>query len=297
MSGIERYDPSVAAPARPGPRRPHAAPGPSSDVSSASFTADVLDFADLPTTFAPATGSPSTAVELFAGPSVAAASAAKPGELVLHRPSSAVAVVAPGSVRIDPTQVYADAARQLAKPRRVGEQVVQRRIGWQATPHAVVVSVVDRPLARRDDGKYAPAGPWAISTRHTYPNATGPARRTTGSLPAAPPKTAPVTSNGPAPSGPSAPTPMGDAAQVMSYLPDKVRAGVLAAVPTASVFDGELVQYSRHGQPVRTVLSLLRMGADRAIVINATLPTGGTAWEIVQADYRLGEPTVERAGA
>lgn len=76
----------------------------------------------------------------------------------------------------------ASGARQLAKPRRNSGRVVLRRIGWRATPEAVVITIAEQELRSRGKKRYAPSGPWLIEQRETCRHRSGKAEKRVGAV-------------------------------------------------------------------------------------------------------------------
>lgn len=283
--------------AKPGqvPPRVKVDPGAGVDMSQVEFSQPGYSFdADMPTRFR--TG---------AAEQVRKAST----ELVLGRRSTELA--RPGEVSIAPrlaaeqakveARVFASGVRQLAGARRSGGRVVQRRVGWKATPEVVVVTVAERELVELSPGRMKPVGDWLVERRETWRSSAGEAVRRTGRVRAddavAVAEVAQATqSTGPVP-GQAAPAadafPEGSFAT--SFLPRQVRSSLLARVPSPKVFDGTAIQYSRGSVPDRLEVNVIRMDDSGAVVVQATRAHGSDDWEVAQAVYSLSAPEVERA--
>ena len=284
-------------------------PGVGNDIRAAEFTAKAVVFDDLPQTFRAAPSAPGpTSNELVLVP--------KPrgGELV---PADGVLVEAGQARPVAQKEVLASGAKKLSKPRKAHGEIVSRMIGWQATPDRIVVTVADRALKKREDGKYAPAGDWAIEHRTSYDGtvqgrtgkvpvdagapagSAAPAAPAAGALPAG---SSP--SGAPAPAAPVAP-PNPDFEEgegALSFLPAPVRSSVLARVPNPVLFDGSVHQYAfADGSVSHLQVDLLRMDHKTAIAVQGKLALKkGTSeyedhWEVRQSVYTLSPGKVEQA--
>lgn len=275
--------------ARPG-ERPDA--GPASDITAADFSGKAITYdADMPTAFRRGAAAAGTAL-------VARRTAAGSAGTGLVR---AVKVVAPKPVAVTEQiarQVIASGARQVEKPRRSGGRVVQRRVGWQATPTMVVVTTAERELRARDDGRYAPTGPWEVEHRMTFRCAGGAAEKRVGKVAFDTPADAVASGQGEA----SAASERGqddtfpEGTNALSFLPRSVRVSALARVPQPTVFDGTVLQYAdaASGAVHHQEVNVIRMDAATAVVILARRDPDATLWEVSQAVYALGEPEVEQ---
>lgn len=262
--------------------------GGDSDITQAQFTAKGLTYGhDMPTTFR--TGvSTSTEVTIR-----------RRGELSTARvrPPRSAAESAK-----DAKDAIASGVRQLDKPRRNNQRIVQRRIGWQATPSLIVVSVAERELEQSEPGKYRPTSSgWLMEHRSTYRNTDGRASKRVGKVPFETAGTDADTAN----SGETEPNltqqkvrqAFPEGADALSYLPPAVRASVIGRVPAPTVFDGVVVQFSdpHTGAARRLQVDVLRMSSTTAVVVKATASPGGREWEVSQAVYSLDIPEVEQA--
>lgn len=228
------------------------------------------------------------------------------------KPSGALAVFSKSTASTSPkshrelakiaSQVIASGARQLEKPRRSAGRIVQRRIGWQATPALIVITTAERELTKGEDGKLRPAGEWLIEHRQTFRSTDGAAQKRTGTV-AMGETEAPVISQATQarPSSDSGATagqdsfPEGQLA--LSFLPASVRSSIIGRVPAPTAFDGTVLQYTdAHTLEVdRQEINVLRMDARRAVVVQASRKPDASAWEVSQATYTLGEPEIEQA--
>ena len=193
----------------------------------------------------------------------------------------------------------ASGVRQLAKPRKRGDRVVLRRIGWRATPDAVVITTAEQELTERAAKRYAPSGPWQIEHRVTYRHRDGRAEKRVGQVPmdratedaGVQPAEAPTEG---VQAQVSRQFPEG--AEALSFLPKAVRASVIARVPLPTLFDGGLIAYcdSDTGAISRREVNVLRMTEETAVVVHAELPDGSTSWQVSQATYALTDPEIEQ---
>ena len=149
-------------------------PGKGTDIEELSFEGRALTYdEDIPTTFRPgAKAQRELALRKRAN---------SPGTgLILARN-----VITPKSDRqikkIEKASI-ASGVRQLEKPRRSMGRIVQRRIGWNATPTQIMVTTAERELAKREDGKFTPAGEWLIEHRQTFTNTAGAAEKRVGKV-------------------------------------------------------------------------------------------------------------------
>lgn len=238
--------------------------GPGASLSQATWGKDALTLDDIPTSFRNANANAGAGSGGGSGSDLVLASQARP---------------APAPV---PDKPFAYGIRQLDKPRRSGDRIVQRRIAWSATPESVTTTVIERDLARRPDGKLAPSGQWLIETQDVHRDCRGKAALRTGVL-----ADDPVSGSGGAvPATPAAPVDdRHSGAEAMPYLPRSVRVHLLRTVPEPDVFEGEVVRYVHDGH---IELRLLRMDSTKAVVIHGTRAEGETSWAVKQADYDLG---------
>lgn len=294
MSGhLERRAPRAGGLARGGAHTTET--GQATSLSQLTFASAALDYtADLPRAFRSGVRA-STEVALRSGKE-----ARSGGELILASAATPT-ITAPrsdaASRRIEKATI-ASGVRQLDKPRKASGRVVQRRIGWQATPDLIIITTAERELEKTASGKYAPSGDWMIEDRRTYKEANGRAAKRTGNVSA--------DDEAPAADAAAAGTPGFEAtvaekfpegAQALGALPAAVRSSAIARVPSPRQFDGVILQYSDPGtqQPSSLEVNVLRMDAERAVVIQATRSITATVWEVAQATYKLAEPEIEQA--
>lgn len=261
--------------------------GADSSVHDATFTTRALSFEeDMPSAFRPRT-STSTAITV----KDKAAGALVPADQV--RPPRTEQ-----ETRRIAKETIASGVRQLDKPRRNGERIVQRRIGWQATPSLIVLATVERDLAPAGDGRrMKPSGAWQIEQRTTYPCTTGKAEKRSGQVPLDPPATTDQADTESAQPGAQEAVrqQFPEGSDALSYLPRAVRATVVNFVPTPTAFDGSVLRCSTNdGTLLHHEVNLLRMSAHRAVVVQAKLLANAQQWEVTQASYDLGTPQVEQ---
>lgn len=226
----------------------------------------------------------------------------KGSELVL---AATVPKFAPPSTAAEANAVEASAiasgVRELPKLRRAAGRIVQRRIGWLATPDRIVLTTSEREMTQRGPGKYAPAGPWLIEDRRTFRMADGSkAAKRTGNVPVDTATRSQDTPGTTAPTGDretkiAANHPEG--ANSMGFLPAAVRQSMIGRVPNPTHFDGAILQWtdSATGEPATLQVNVLRMDKHRAVVIQAKRPWHGEVWEVSQADYQLADVQIEAA--
>lgn len=193
------------------------------------------------------------------------------------------------------SQTIASGTRQLDKPRRtIDGRIVQRRIGWRATPLLIIISTAERELAKGTDGRLRPAGEWLLEHRKTYRNAGGAAKKRTGQVPLEE-----ETQRTKGPSIPGAPNANADdfteGEFALSFLPPSVRSSARARVPNPTLFDGTLLQYATGDVLDRHEVNLIRMDEDHAVVIQAIRTPNAAHWDISQAAYTLQAPEIEQA--
>lgn len=266
-------------------------PGKGTDIGGVSFGGRALTYEeDMPTKFR--TGAKAQTDLVLRKQSKQSAT-----DLVLARD-----VIAPKSDRqikkIEKSSI-ASGTRQLEKPRRSMGRIVQRRIGWNATPTQIMVTTAERELNKRDDGKLAPSSDWLIEHRKTFTNTDGPAEKRVGK----------VKESDPAPGAPASPqtTPAPTASAsgddsfpegqfALSLLPAQVRSSAIARVPAPTVFDGAvmLVSDGNTGEERHKEVNVIRMDDKRAVVIQAKLKPNSVEWEVSQATYTLSAPEIEQ---
>lgn len=302
----------LARPGAHGGGAPAPDPGQGISVKEVTFTAKGYTYdSDIPKTFRKGAAE-STALALRAK---GKKSATGSGTLAVYDKKAAEAnVVSPRTAaeqaKIEAT-VIASGARQLEKPRRSMGRIVQRRVGWQATPTLIVITTAERELTKGDDGKMRPSGEWLIEHRKTYRNLDGAAEKRVGNVLAddAEPEDQTVRAAAPGDARPQAtpaPTPQPTPASAqdsfpegtfaLSFLPRAVRSSVIARVPAPTVFDGTSLQFShpQTGEVDRLEVNVIRMDERRAVVVQARRKPDGREWEVSQATYSLGEPEIEQ---
>lgn len=295
MSGhLERRAPGAGGITRGGTQSVEA--GQATALSQLDFSGTALEYAtDIPRKFRTGVKA-ATEVALRSG-----AETRSGGELILAS-SARSPIVAPKTEavteRVEKAAI-ASGVRQLAKPRKSNGRVVQRRVGWQATPDRIVITTAERELRKTGAGKLAPAGEWLIEDRRTYVETGGRATKRTGTVPQ---DTNPVPNGTDSGSGAtsveaSVAERFPEGAQALGTLPSAVRSSAIARVPAPRQFDGVIFQYSNAstGKPESLEVNVLRMDTERAVVIQATRPIKGTSWSVSQASYKLSAPEIEQA--
>lgn len=264
-------------------------PGQGTDIGAISFGGRALTYEeDMPTAFR----SGAKAQAELALRDQAKSSGA---DLILARD-----VVAPKSDRqikkIKKASI-ASGTRQLEKPRRSMGRIVQRRIGWNATPTQIMVTTAERELAKREDGRLAPSGDWLIEHRRTFTNTAGPAEKRVGKVAgSAPAPNTPERSQAPSETAASTGDAFPEGHFALSLLPAQVRSSVIARVPTPTVFDGAvmLVSDGTTGEESHKEVNLIRMDDKRAVVVQAKMKPNTDEWEVSQATYTLSAPEIEQ---
>lgn len=266
-------------------------PGKGTDIGGVSFGGRALTYEeDMPTKFRSGAKAQTDLV-------LRKQSKQSTTDLVLARD-----VVAPKSDRqikkIEKASI-ASGTRQLEKPRRSMGRIVQRRVGWNATPTQIMVTTAERELTKRDDGKLSPTGDWLIEHRKTFTNTTGAAEKRVGKVKVSAP--APDAPGGTqTPSAPTATAPGEDSFPegqfALSLLPAQVRSSAIARVPIPTVFDGAvmLVSDAKSGEETHKEVNVIRMNDRRAVVIQAKLKPNADEWEVSQATYSLSDPEIEQ---
>lgn len=266
-------------------------PGKGTDIGGVSFGGRALTYEeDMPTKFRSGAKAQTDLV-------LRKQSKQSTTDLVLARD-----VVAPKSDRqikkIEKASI-ASGTRQLEKPRRSMGRIVQRRVGWNATPTQIMVTTAERELTKRDDGKLSPSGEWLIEHRKTFTNTAGAAEKRVGKVKVSAP--APGAPDGTqAPSAPTATAPGEDSFPegqfALSLLPAQVRSSAIARVPSPTVFDGAvmLVSDAKSGEETHKEVNVIRMNDRRAVVIQAKLKPNADEWEVSQATYSLSDPEIEQ---
>lgn len=182
-----------------------------------------------------------------------------------------------------PTSSVAAQSVEVGKRvKRNGQRFFQRKCAWRATRDEILLLTYERPLEKRDDGRFTLTGDWTLQSRVAYRSSGTPLRRK-GALPPDPEQPQ-VVMNEQMVSGNTNPD-FADGAQALAVLPRLTRQSVLDAVPTPFFFHGNILQYASGN---RYGVELLRMSEDTAVVINADF-SPGTNWQITQVTYSLGE--------
>lgn len=268
--------------------------GQATSLSELTFSKKALIYAeDMPTQFRQGVQA-STAVVLRE-----AKTARSGGELILA--SDAESIISPRSssaTRKIEKAVIASGMRQLEKPRKSADRVVQRRIGWQATPKLIVITTAERELTKNANGKYAPAGDWLIEDRRTYEHATDKAAKRTGTVAVDTTSENSPTKHQTESSGveTSVAESFPEGANALGMLPAAVRASAIGRVPAPTQFDGVILQQvGDDGSPTSLEVNVLRMDTDRGVVIQASRGVSDDEWNVSQASYQLKEPVIEQA--
>lgn len=191
----------------------------------------------------------------------------------------------------------ASGVRKLSRSFKVGDRIVQRKLGWLATPTYIFITTVERELQWREDGKLKPSGAWHIEHRRRYAPKSGVAEKRVGTV------AEPLASDASASSSShyveeaeQIPDAFVAGAEAMAYLPLAVRGDIVKQVPNPTYFDGRLLGLcAPSGGVSHYEVTVLRMNDDVALVISATKPVAGGTWEVTQAKYELGTPEVEAA--
>lgn len=139
--------------------------------------------------------------------------------------------------------------------------VVEHATAWRVYEDAVVLVEVIRSVAPAGAGKRA-VGPWQHRRAVTRLAVAAPRRRR-GVVPVA-------DDLSPRGYGGGVPTPDADAPSAWPYLPAVVRTNAERLVPEPTLWLGELAQRSEQGRPRAQELTVLRMSAERALVVVAT---------------------------
>lgn len=268
--------------------------GQATSLSQLTFEKKALIYAeDMPTTFRQGVKA-STELVLHSGKTVRSG-----GELILA--SDAPSIISPRSdaeTRKIEKAVIASGMRQLDKPRKSVGRVVQRRIGWQATPKLIVITTAERELSKTDSGKYTPTGAWLIEDRRTYKEASGQAAKRTGNVAEdyQARSTGGSTQKEPVGTEDSVAENFPEGANALGMLPAVVRSSAIGRVPTPTQFDGVILQYTNSdGAPASLEVNVLRMDAQRAVVIQASRDLNSEKWRVSQASYQLEDPVIEQA--
>lgn len=286
MSSLERRTTTtnVDRPSGPG------SSGTGVDPNSLEYGSPVIEYdQDLPTAFRQGARA-STEIALRRGQDTRAG-----GELVVA--GAGTNVTAP---RADtPAKApIASAARQLDKPRKAAGRIVQRRIGWAATPKAIIVVIAERELQKRADGKFSPSGAWLIENRTTHPGRALAEGRTGSVLIDGSPSSGAATGGSGQSADPEAAVAQAfpEAATALGALPTAVRRPFIGAVPSPTRFEGSLMLRTDASTKEATfVVDVLRMDDGHAVAVHAERPERGETWKVTQATYDLVAPTVEQA--
>lgn len=192
----------------------------------------------------------------------------------------------------------ASGVRKLDKNLKNGNRIVQRKIGWNATPDTIIVVTVERELRWRPDKKLEPASGWFIENRRRYKDKRGVSSKRSGLVRETPESSDYVSDTSVVYENKQEVIP--DAfvagADAMSFLPIAVRGDIVTQIPNPNYFDGRLLGSTNpQGELVEYEVSLLRMNDDHALVVNAVKKVGDDSWRVVQAKYELTTPEIESA--
>lgn len=270
--------------------------GKGTEISEICFGSRALDYStDMPRAFRQG-ARVSTLLALQSG----SAQASSGGELVAADVAS-MAYIAPrdeaATSRSERNDI-ASSVRQRDRPRRSAGRVVQRRIGWRATPDRIIITIAERELKKNPNGTYSPSGPWLIEVRLTFHELGGKASRRTGSVPADPRRGPADNFWGDMKGGleSTVAKQFPDGAEALSALPAAVRSSAIARVPSPTQFEGHLREFSDNtGRTLRWEAAVLRMDARRAVVLTGVREAVSTTWSVSQATYNIAEPEIEQA--
>ncbi|MGC2942427.1 MULTISPECIES: hypothetical protein [unclassified Brevibacterium] len=290
---LERRAPGTGGIARKGNHTVDA--GQATEISELTFEGRVLEHsADMPKAFRPGAKA-STQMALQKGNGQA-----NVGGEVVRADASSITSLAPqdeASVRRIERDEIASCVNQLDKPRNSSGRVVQRRIGWRATPDRIIITVAERELRKNPTGTYSPAGPWLIELRRTFKEVSGKAAKRTGSVTADSNRVTSSGNDGESTSGTerTVSEKFPDASRALGALPAAVRSSAIARVPAPSQFEGELLEYSDStGRSTSWKVTVLRMDSQRAVVVTGSKEANSNTWSVMQASYNLMEPELEQ---
>lgn len=271
--------------------------GQATEISELTFGEATLEYStDMPSAFRSGAKA-STQMALDRGHGQARSG----GELVVAS-SNAPTIIDPHdestSLRAERAEI-ASSVRQLEKARKSAGRVVQRRIGWRATPDRVIITIAERELGKNPNGTFSPVGPWLVEVRRTFKEASGKASKRTGVVPADS-KQISNDSTGDGNATRLEQTVMEkfpDGSRALGALPAAVRSSAIARVPSPERFEGQLLEFAdgATGSPTSWKVTVLRMDVQRAVVISATREVTANAWAVSQAIYNLMEPEFEQA--
>lgn len=256
-----------------------------------TFSGRAEMYSDLPTTFRKG-GASSTALVLRKE----SEERQKKASTELARPED---VVAP--IQLPPKaaeQTIASGVRKLSSSFRVGDRIVQRKLGWFATPTYIFVTTVERELKWREDKKLAPASDWLIEHRRRFRPKSGVAEKRVGTVKETYSNYEDeATTSRFVEAAEQIPDAFVNGVEAMAFLPLTVRGDIVSQVPHPKYFDGRLLGVCEDGgeEVTHYEVSLLRMNDDVALVISAKKPLGGSVWEVTQAKYDLTTPEIEAA--
>lgn len=265
------------------------AAGTGADTTTLTFSGKAEMYTDLPEAFRRG-GAASTALVLRKE----SAERQKTTSTALARPED---VVAPIQLppKVAETSI-ASGVRTLSKSYKVGDRIVQRKLGWFATPTYIFVTTVERELKWCEDKKLAPAGDWQIEHRRRFRPKAGAATKRVGHVEETLGNAGGDTETRFVEAPEAIPDAFVNGMEAMAYLPLAVRGDIVSQVPHPTYFDGRLLGLCENGPEVTHYeVSLLRMNDDVALVISAKKPLGGSVWEVTQARYELTTPEVEAA--
>lgn len=271
-------------------RRGSVAVGESASTEGLSFADKAESYSDLPTTFR--TG------------------ATESNALVLvkesreRQGSTEVALADPKSIKppyevpshVERTTI-AEGVRKLSSNFRSNGRIVQRKVGWLATPSQIFVTTVERELDWVGEKKLRPTGSWLVENRRRWTAIGGTASKRVGKVKE---DTSAASAEGPEKRYVESPESIPDAfvagVNAMSYLPLPVRGDIVSQVPHPNYFDGRLLGVVSPSEELKGYeVNLLRMDDSTAVVISAYKSVDSDEWEVTQARYSLSTPEVESA--
>lgn len=194
-----------------------------------------------------------------------------------------------------PSPLLAEEAERDVRVQLLEGRRYELATGWRVFEDAVVLANVRRPLRPASGGALRAAGPWEHRGVR-FSTFAGPLRRRSGFV-----TVAEELQKGPGGVGHTSHAPdHANAAEAWTYLPRVVREAAERLVPEPDVWLGEIMQRAPEGGPWNQTVRVLRMSAERAVVVLAdrSLPAGTEVDPVARRAQLARTPwLVEQVGA
>jgi hypothetical protein len=175
----------------------------------------------------------------------------------------------------------ASMARLCPGARRRGSppRYFRRRVGWWVDPRRVVTAVSEQLLIPQADGRFRATGEWS-SPRIEELRPVGVPTRRVGDV-------RHDSTFGSGQTDDSGDTTFQDAWSQVAFLPEPVRRGIAARIPSPVLFEAQAVRYTPSRGGPRHTVRVLKMSDAQALVVTASRQSRAPTWQVEQVVYEL----------